>query len=344
MKRTARVVAAAGVVGVVTALAGCAGGAGGAGPSDDTTITLYNGQHESTTKMLVSAFEKDTGIDVKVRSGEGPELANQIIQEGSASPADVIYTENSPALTLLSERGLLAKTDKATLRKIPSKYNSPNGDWVGVAARETVLVYDPRTLTKDELPHSILDLAKPRWKGKVGIAPTEGDFHPVVTAVRVLEGKHKAQTWLNNLADNAKSYNENEGIIKDVNRGNLAAGVINHYYWFRIRDEMGADAMHAKLYYFGHHDPGALLNISGAGVLKSSDHKKAAQRFLAFLAGKQGQGAIADSDDFEYTLNPDVQPNPALKPLDQLDPPKVSVAQLGDGSEALKQMRKAGLL
>ncbi len=56
----------------------------------------------------MAAFEKQTGIQVNVRSDDEDVFANQIVQEGARSPADVIYTENSPALEYLQERGLLA--------------------------------------------------------------------------------------------------------------------------------------------------------------------------------------------------------------------------------------------
>src|ERR1700683_4321905 len=71
------------------------------------TITMYSGQHPQTTADLVTAFEKQTGITVLVRNGDEAVLANQIIQEGAGSPADVYYTENSPVLQLLQEKGLL---------------------------------------------------------------------------------------------------------------------------------------------------------------------------------------------------------------------------------------------
>src|SRR5579863_2157305 len=80
----------------VAVLAACSGsGAGG------QTITLYNGQHEQTTDALVEAFQKLTGITVKVRSNGENVLASQIVQEGRRSPADVFYAENSPALMVL---------------------------------------------------------------------------------------------------------------------------------------------------------------------------------------------------------------------------------------------------
>ena len=72
-------------------------------------LTLYSAQHEQVNAMLTAAFTKQTGIVVRVHEGEGPELAAQILQEGADSPADVFFTENSPELTLLDEKSLLAR-------------------------------------------------------------------------------------------------------------------------------------------------------------------------------------------------------------------------------------------
>ena len=42
-------------------------------------------------------------------------LADQIVTEGSHSPADVFYTENSPPLQYLASKGLLADVNPSTL-------------------------------------------------------------------------------------------------------------------------------------------------------------------------------------------------------------------------------------
>src|SRR5277367_3616153 len=152
-----------------------------------TTITLYNGQHEQTTAKLVAGFEKQTGIKVKVRSDDEDVLGNQILQEGSSSPADVFYTENTPVLEDLQEKGLLAPLQTSTLAAVPSKYSSPRGDWVGVSARVSVLVYNTSLIKASELPSSILELAQPKWKDKLGFAPSETDFQPLVTAISKLD-------------------------------------------------------------------------------------------------------------------------------------------------------------
>ena len=126
----------------VVSLAILAALAGGSAPSraeDAPTLTIYSGQHEQSVNLLIADFQKRTSIAVKVKGGEGPEIANQIAEEGSSSPADVYFTENSPELQLLSEKGLLAPVDAKTLAEIPSQYNSPKGDWSGCWRAKTRL-------------------------------------------------------------------------------------------------------------------------------------------------------------------------------------------------------------
>jgi iron(III) transport system substrate-binding protein len=329
-----------GALAACTALALSACGSSARG----TTITLYNGQHEQTTAALVSAFEKQTGIRVNVRTGDEAELGNQILQEGSSSPADVFYTENTPVLEALRELGLLAPVASSTLAAVPSRYDSAQGDWVGVSARVSVLVYNTSQVKPAELPSSILELAEPRWKGRVGFAPSETDFQPLITAIVKLDGLATAERWLKGLQANSRTYPDNETVVAQVNNGESAVGLINHYYWFRLRAEIGAGAMHSALHYYAAGSPGDLVNVSGAAILKSSSHQAAAQKLLAFLVSRTGQETIARSHSYEYPLRPGVAPAPGLRPFAELAPAPLTPAELGDGSMALALEQKLGLL
>jgi len=330
------------------ALLGLAVGAGAfpaAHAADTTTLTLYSGQHEQMVDMLTEAFTKETGIQVRIHSGEPPEIASQIAQEGASSPADVYFTANSPELMLLNGKGLLAKVDPATLARIPARYSAPDGAWVGVLARENVLAYNPSMIPESQLPASLLDLAKPEWMGKVAIAPTDADFLPLISAVVALKGKQAALTWLTGLKRNAQVFDDNEGVMAAVDRGAAATGIVNNYYWARLRTEKGADKLSSEIHHFGNGDVGALVNVSGAAVLKSSHNQAAAQRFLAFLVSRPTQEMVAQTDvSFEYPLVQGVAPNKLLKPFDQLQPPQIGMSELGDDSEAATLLRQAGLL
>jgi len=319
-------------------LAGCGGASQGR-----AAITLYNGQHEQTTARLVAAFEKQTGITVDVRSGDEATLGNQILQEGENSPADVFYTENTPVLEALRERGLLARVSPSTLAAVPSRYSSAQGDWVGVSARVSALVYNTSQLTPAELPSSILELAQPRWKGKLGFASSETDFQPLITAVVKLDGVSAAEKWLAGLQANGQDYPDNETVVNQVNNGQSALGPINSYYWYRLRAELGGAGMHSGVHYYAPGDAGNLVDVSGAAVLKSSSHQAAAQAFLAFLVSSTGQETIAHSHSYEYPLRPGVSPAAGLPPLSELRPAALTPAELGDGSAALALEQKLGL-
>lgn len=308
-------------------------------------LTLYSAQHPQVDAMLAEEFTKETGIKVQIREGEGPDVASQIIQEGADSPADVFFTENSPELNLLDEKGLLARVDPATLSQIPAQYSAQDGNWLGLLARENVLAYNPAKLKESELPASLLDFTKPEWRGKVGVAPSDGDFLPLVSAMIKLHGSDATLAWLKALKDNAKIYQDDEGIAAAVAHGDVASGLINNYYWYRLRTELGAGKIDSKIYHFRNGDVGGLVNISGAAVLKSSKNQEEAQKFLAFLAGPKAQELLGKSEiDFEYPLRPGIAPNPQLTPFKELQPPAIAPSSLGDDQEAGQLLQQAGLI
>ncbi len=321
-------------------VAGCGGTDPGAGRE---SITLYNGQHPQLTDELVTAFEKQTGISVQTRTNDGIVLADQLLQEGRSSPADVYLTENSPELVTLDQHGLLARLPASTLSQVPRRDEPPSGDWAPVALRVSALVYDPARIRKASLPRSILDLARPLWSGTVAVAPTDSDFPPLVGAVIATYGTGAAERWLAGLKHNAQIFATDEAVVAAVNRGEVATGVINHYYWYRLRLELGSGGIHSALYYFPDHNVGSVENISGVAVLAASAHRAAAFAFAKFLVGATAQRILARGDDFEYPARTGVAPNPALTPLSAVSPARLGAVALGNDQQAAKLIEQAGL-
>jgi iron(III) transport system substrate-binding protein len=321
------------------------GGGAASASSSGGTLILYSGQHVQTTQALVNGFEKKTGITVEIRSDDEDVLADQIETEGSRSPADVFFTENSPPLQVLASKGLLSSVDPSTLAKTPSRFNSPQGKWVGVTARVSVLVYNTDLVKKSQLPTSAMQLADPKWKGKLAVAGGETDFQPIVTSVARTYGQAAALRWLEAYKANAgsHSYPDNETLVDKVNRGQAAIGIINEYYWYRERALVGASNMHSALAYFAPHDVGYVVDVSGAGILKSSTHQAEAQRFLAYLDSVAGQEIINHSQSWEYPIASGVQ-RTGETPFNQLKPNSITIAELGTGAEAIKLLQEAQLL
>ena len=310
---------------------------------DGPYITVYNAQHEQLLAEVAPLFEEETGIEVKLRSGTDLELANQLVQEGDASPADVFLTENSPAMSLVDRADLFAPVDQETLDLIPSQFVPADGNWVGFLGRSTVVVYNTDELGADDLPDSILDFAEPEWAGRISYSPTGADFQAIVSAVLELEGEDATRDWLAGLAENGTVYDGNNVVLESVNAGEVEAGIIYHYYWYRDQKESGENSDSSELYFFGDQDPGAFVSVSGAGVLASSSKQEDAQAFVNFLASAEGQQAIADSYALEYPLNPDVSLEPPVKPFAELEPPKIDTAAL-NSEKVVELMQDAGLL
>jgi iron(III) transport system substrate-binding protein len=331
------------VVAVLTAVAAvCAATATGGSP----TLIVYTGQHPGTIDTLVKAFEARTGVKVGVHLATDSTLTTQLVVEGSHSPADVFLAENSPALEDLQERNMLAPIAKATLAQVPKEDESQQGDWVGIAAHASMLVYNTQAVRRSQLPSSILGLADPQWKGKLDLAPSETDFQPIVDAVEAKLGKAKTLAWLNGLRTNANGhvYSNNTAIVAQVNAGQGDLAVIDPYYWYQLRDQFGAEATHSAVQLLTPGDPGYVVDVSGAAILKSSNDQAAAQQFVAFMVSREGQEALAHGGTYEYPLASGVDADPALYPWSKLRPDPITPAELGNGLVAVGLLQQVGLL
>ncbi|HAV2163615.1 iron ABC transporter substrate-binding protein [Enterobacter cloacae] len=306
-------------------------------------IVVYNAQHENLVKSWVDGFTKETGIKVTLRNGDDSELGNQLVQEGSASPADVFLTENSPSMVLVDNAKLFAPLDAETLKQVPAEYRPAHGRWIGIAARSTVFVYNPEKLSEQQLPKSLMDLAKPEWKGRWAASPSGADFQAIVSAMLALKGEQTTLEWLKAMKANFVAYKGNSTVMKAVNAGQIDGGVIYHYYRFVDQSKTGENSKNTKLYYFKHQDPGAFVSLSGGGVLASSKHKAQAQAFIKYITGKEGQESLRTNNAFEYAVGVNAASNPKLVPLNELDAPKVEPSTL-NSKKVIELMTQAGLL
>jgi iron(III) transport system substrate-binding protein len=333
--------AATAALGLAACGSGSSSQAGGSAASGE--ITVYNAQHESLTKEWVDAFTAETGIKVTLRQGDDTEMSNQIVQEGQASPADVFLTENSPAMAQVENAGLFADVDKATVDQVPAEFRPSTNKWTGIAARSTVLVYDKKKLSADKLPKSMLDLAKPEWKGKWAASPSGADFQAIVSALLELKGEAATQEWLKGMKENAKAYKGNSTAMKAVNAGEVDSALIYHYYYYGDQAKTGENSNNVTPFYFKNQDPGAFVSVSGGGVLKSSKNAAAAQAFLKFITGKKGQEVLQKGTSFEYAVGSGVPSNDKLVPLKELQAPTVDPAKL-NSAKVTELMTQAGLL
>lgn len=304
----------------------------------DDELVIYVGRSETLIQPLINQYVSESGFRVRVRYAGSAELAAQILEEGGNSPADVFLAQDAGALGAVSRAGFLRVLDEDLLNLVSPEYRAHDGTWLGVSGRVRVLGYDPERVT--ELPDSVMELAEPKWRGRVGIAPTNSSFQAFITAMVSTEGEAATLAWLIAMKDNGVIYDKNSAILEAVESGQVDAGLINHYYWYAKGKEVGFENLRTQITAFQTQDVGNLRNVSGVGIL-SADPKAA--KFVQFLLSETAQRYFV-SETSEYPLIQGVQPLPGLTPLDQIPAPEFDLNDLEALEQTLKLIRAAGLI
>lgn len=336
---------AAGLLLPVLAACGSDDDKSSSGEGGDSALVIYSGRNEKLVKPILDKLEKAVGTEVEVRYGDSAELAAQILEEGDRTKAGMFFSQDAGALGALSKEGMLQKLPQATLDKVDTAYKGGEGDWVGLSGRVRVIAYNPDKVTEDEVPDSVHDVVKPEWKDKVGIAPTNPSFQAFVTGMRVLEGDDATREWLKALKDNgAKTYAHNLATLDGVEAGEVSLGLVNHYYWYERVAEKGEGKVGSKLHFLPGKDPGALINVAGAGVLKDSGQNETAQKAVDFLLSKEAQTYFADKT-MEYPLAAGVTSTVEdLPPFDSLQSPDIDLGKLDSVQETQAMLQDVGLV
>ena len=302
------------------------------------SITVYSGRSEDLIAPLLEQFTAESGIAVEVRYSDSASLAAQILEEGTNVQADVFLSQDAGALGAVSEAGAFKKLNADITDLVDAQYRAADGTWVGVSGRSRVISYDPNQVSETTLPKSIFDLADPSWKGKIGIAPTNASFQGAVTAMRVVKGDAETLAWLKAMKKNAVLFEKNAQILEAVENGQIAAGLINHYYWYERAAEVGADKMISKMAWFASGDAGNLINVAGVGVLSD---KPEAQTFAKWLLGESAQTFFVEKTA-EYSLI-GLPSREGLRALADIPAVKIDLSALAPLAKTLELIRDAGL-
>ncbi len=328
---------------VAVLLTGCASFSASSQAEDAGKLVIYSGRSESLVAPVIEQFSQASGVKVEVRYGNTSELAATLLEEGENSPADVFYAQDPGGLGAVANAGLLAPLPEETLTKVDSRYRSAEGLWVGVSGRIRVVVYNTQSLKPEDLPADLFGFTDPRWKGKIGWAPTNASFQAMVTAMRQMWGEEKTREWLLGiLANQPVVFDGNTAIVEAVGRGEIEAGFVNHYYLYRFLREQG-DSFPARNHFMNNGGPDSLVMVSGVARLAAGKNEENALKFINFLLSPVAQQYFA-SQTSEYPLVAGVQTQAGLTPLENLNAADITVDQLADLEGTLNLLRETGVV
>jgi iron(III) transport system substrate-binding protein len=289
--------------------------------ADSGSLLIYSGRSDSLVQPIIDRFAEETGIDVEVRYGSTAEMAGVLLEEGDQSPADVFFAQDPGGLGAVQNAGMLAELPDAILSRVPERFASETGEWVGVSGRARVVVYNTDAISDPatELPSDLWGFTEPEWEGRLGWAPTNGSFQAMVTGMRAAWGDEQTSEWLQGIqANNPQVYSSNTPIVAAVGAGEIDAGFVNHYYLYRFLAEEGEEFA-ARNYFLPGGGPGSLIMVAGTGILDTAPNAEIARRFIEFLLSDEAQSYFSD-ETFEYPVVEGVETTvePPLADLDAL--------------------------
>lgn len=306
-------------------------------------ITVYSGRNEELIGPVFDAFTNATGIELSVKYGATAQLAATLLEEGTRSPADVYLAQDAGALGQLVTSGLFNPLPTEILNRVEPRFRAQNGEWVGLTGRARVVVYNTDKINPADLPVTIWGFTDPSWKGRIGWPPTNGSFQAFVTALRLVEGEARAKEWLEAMMKNQPVvFKNNTSAVEGVAKGEVDVAFVNHYYLYQFLKEQG-DGFKARNHVLTGGDVGAMINVSGAGILKTSKNQAAAAKLLEFLLSEEAQKMYAEGNK-EYPLIKGVPASFDLTPLDQIKTPALNLSDLDKLDETLKLLRDVGAL
>jgi iron(III) transport system substrate-binding protein len=305
------------------------------------TLIIYSGREEKLIGPLIEEAKKDLKLDIQVRYGDTAELAVALLEEGKNSRADLFFAQDAGALGAMEQKQRTLPIASSLLNQIDSRFRSQQGNWMGISGRSRVIDYNTKLVKQGDLPKSVSELTQPKWKGKIGWSPTNGSFQSFVTAMRVTEGDQKTLQWLKAMkANGVKDYGKNTAIIEALGRGEIHLGLTNHYYLQRY-NKTKPDFPVA--HHYTRRDAGAMINVAGIAVLKTTDQRNDAEAFVKYMLSPKAQNYFAEKTT-EYPLVRGIKGPANLTPLNQQNPPKINLTQLSGLEGTLKLLQQAGVL
>ena len=302
------------------------GGLVAAGGGDDALV-VYNGRSHYGDEEVFRDFEHETGIDVELRGGTGPELYERLRREGDDTPADVLVTTDLANLWRAEEAGLLQAVRTPTLEEnVPPALHEDDGSWWAITTRLRIPVVatgrvDPGDVTGYE------SLGDPRFHGRTCLRSSNNEYNQSLVADMIVKrGAGATEALLRSWMDNDPTIINSDGeLLAVMAAGDCDVGLVNHYYLARAIEE---DPRFPVAPAWPDQDgAGAHANVSGAAVVHGSDRVDEATALIEYLTSRPAQEEIVARG--ELPANPSVAPAPVVADWAHVKLDPIAVNEVG---------------
>jgi iron(III) transport system substrate-binding protein len=298
------------------------------GSADEgTSLVVYNGRSHYGDEQVFLDFEAQTGIDVVLRGGTGPELFERLRREGDATPADVLVTTDLANLWRAEEAGLLQPSTSPTLTAhIPEALHDPGNHWWALTTRMRVPVVSTKRVAAGEVT-SYEALGDPRFRGRTCLRTSNNEYNQSLVADMIAKrGREATEALLRSwMANDPEILNSDGEMLAVMAAGDCDLGLANHYYLARALEENPRFPVAPAWPDQG--GAGAHANVSGAGVVAGSDQRKAAVALLEYLTAPKAQRSFTTGG--ELAANPAVPAPRAIAEWADVRQDPIAVGQAG---------------
>ena len=312
-------------------------------------INLYTHRHYDSDKLLFKAFTKKTGIKINVIKGSADQLIQRLQTEGENSPADILLTVDAGRLVRAKNLGLLQSvTSPLLIKQIPSEMRDLDGYWYGLTVRARALIYSKDRVKQNQLS-TYEDLAHKKWRGRIVVRSSNNIYNQsLLASIIAANGELDAYKWAKSVRSNmARSpRGSDRDQARAVASGLADVAIMNTYYlgvMANSSDKKDQDVVKKIAVFFPNQKSrGTHINVSGAGITKSSKNKEEALKFLEFLTNENSQ-KVFSSANYEYPLKINEHNSTILKSWGQFKYDPLSLSVLGEkNTQAVKIFDRAG--
>lgn len=265
-------------------------------------LTVYTSRQEHLIKDIFAQYTKETGVKIKYKTGKPGALVQSVIAEGAQSPVDIYMTVDAGNLWFAANKGILAPISSDVLSKnVPQNMRDKNNQWFGLSIRARTIAYNTNKVKPSDLS-TYEDLANEKWKGRLCLRTGKKVYNQSLVAMLIHElGKEKAKETVRGWVKNTVKIHPNDtSVLKAVAAGECDLGIVNTYYFGRLQKK-DKDIPLALFWPNQNSSYGVHVNVSGAGIVKTSKNKEKAKKFLEWLSSSDAQKSFAQIN-MEYPI------------------------------------------